>query len=284
MKTVSETLAVARAQGRAAVQLVLSTARLHQRESRIVADAQRFWRDDRHASWRADAHWRDAPIFDGNDLWDAMGRRHLDLLQQGARLLGRDPADWGRVVDWGCGGGANAVQIAPHARHVIGVDFSPANLAECGRQVAATCDTPLQPVLIDADNPEVALERITGLCDVFVSFYVFELLPTPEYGQRILRIAHRLLAPGGVALIQITYDTGSWRTRPRRRLYRSNPAAMTSYPLHTFWALAQRCGLTPRWVHLVPRDEVGQRYAYVLLENQAAAPDTEIGRAQRRPG
>jgi hypothetical protein len=83
----------------------------------------------------------------------------------------------------------------------------------------------------------------------------------------VLRIAHRMLAPDGLALIQITYDTGSWRTRPRRRDYRSNPAAMTSYPLDRFWGMADRCGLTPRWVHLVSRDEVGQRYAYVLMQN-----------------
>jgi hypothetical protein len=76
--------------------------------------------------------------------------------------------------------------------------------------------------------------------------------------------------PGGLALIQIAYDTGTWRTRPRRRSYRSNPAAMTSYALPTFWTLAERCGLTPRWLHLVPQDEVGKRYAYVLLENTDA--------------
>jgi SAM-dependent methyltransferase len=266
----NEKMGFAKRQARAATQLLLSTTRLHQPERRIGDDAQEFWRSGRHASWREDSHWREARLVQGNDLWTEMGCRHLDLMEQGARLLRRDHRTWGRVIDWGCGGGANAVQIAPRAQEFVGVDISPTNLEECERQVAATCNTPFHPLLIDVADPEAAIERVTSPCDVFVSFYVFELLPTPEYGERILRIAHRLLVPGGLALIQITYDTGGWRTRPRRRSYRSNPAAMTSYRLHTFWTLSEQCGLTPRWVHLVPHDEVGERYAYVLLENRAS--------------
>jgi len=260
-------LSWAQVQARAAAQLLLSTAGLHQPEERIVSDSQEFWHAGGHASWREDSHLRDARIFQGNDLWNEMGHRHLDLLEQGTRLVGRDRGDLGLVVDWGCGGGANAVQIAPKAREVVGVDISPTSLQECSRQVAATCDTPFRSILIDARTPESAVDIIAEPCDVFVSFYVFEAFPTPEYGERILRIAHRLLVPGGLALIQITYDTGNWRSRPRRRSYKSNPAAMTSYPLPAFWALAERCGLTPRWLHLVPQDTLGKRYAYVLLQN-----------------
>ncbi|MFC5993283.1 class I SAM-dependent methyltransferase, partial [Pseudonocardia hispaniensis] len=180
---------------------------------------------------------------------------------------------------WGCGGGANAVAFAPQAREFIGVDVSPESLRECERQVARVCDTPFRPVLIDVAAPEAALEAIPGPCEAFLSFYVFELLPTPAYGERILRIAHRLLAPGGLALIQIKYDTGSWRTKPRGRSYRFGPAGMTSYPIPAFWQLAQRCGLRPEYVHLVPRDELDERYAYFLLVNTA---EPDAGQARGR--
>ncbi|MEU0531253.1 hypothetical protein [Amycolatopsis tolypomycina] len=68
--------------------------------------------------------------------------------------------------------------------------------------------------------------------------------------------------PGGLALIQIKYDAGRRRTKPRRRAYRSGLAEMTTYPIDGFWQLAQRCGLTPQAVHLIPKNE---RYAYFFL-------------------
>lgn len=182
------------------------------------------------------------------------------------KLLGSN-AGSGRVVEWGCGGGANAVHFAPPAQELIGVDISQESLEECGRQVESVCSTPVRKVLVDVENPEAALEIIPGECDLFLSFYVFELLPTPEYGGRIQRIAHRLLAPGGLALIQIKYDCGSWRTRSRGRSYRSGPAGMTTYTIPAFWGLAERCGWTPKYVQLVPKDELDERYAYFLLVN-----------------
>lgn len=102
-------------------------------------------------------------------------------------------------------------------------------------------------------------------CDVFLCFYVLELVATPEYGERILHIARDLLAAGGLALIQIKYNDGRWRTRPRRRGYRTGLAEMTTYPIHGFWELADSCGLKPELVQLVPRNELDQRYAYFLL-------------------
>lgn len=92
-----------------------------------------------------------------------------------------------------------------------------------------------------------------------------ELIPTPEYGERLLRIAHRMLRPGGVALIQIKYSNGRWATRPRRRSYRSGVAEMTTYRIDEFWQLAQTCGFVAETVELVPRNELDERYAYFLL-------------------
>ncbi|WP_017985561.1 methyltransferase domain-containing protein [Amycolatopsis methanolica] len=100
---------------------------------------------------------------------------------------------------------------------------------------------------------------------MFLCLYVFEVLPTPEYGERILRLAHRMLAPGGLALIQIKYDEGRWLTRPRRRSYRTGPAQMTTYAIPEFWKLAARVGLRPEAIELVPENELDERYAYFFL-------------------
>lgn len=247
----------------------LTTVGARQPESRISADAQDYWQHSADATWRGNSHWRDAPVFGGTDVWDRIGAQHLELFDAGARMCGFD-RPWHRVLEWGCGGGANAVHFAPRAEEFIGVDISTETLQECEKQVRAVCETPFRPIAIDVADPEAAVARIEGPCDVFLSCYVFELVPTPEYGERLLRIAHDVLAPGGLALIQIKYSDGRWRTRSRRRAYRRGLAEMTTYPIDAFWQLSQRCGFVPKAVHLVPRNELDERYAYFFLAREPA--------------
>ncbi len=245
-------------------QRALATLGVKHAESKISADAQGYWQQPAGAKWEADSHWQDAPVFQDNDLWARIGTGHLALFEAGALMAGFT-RPWNRVLEWGCGGGANAVHFAPRTQEFIGVDISAETLRECGKQVAGACDTPFRPITIDVAEPEAAIAQVEGGCDVFLSFYVFELIPSPEYGERLLRIASEVLAPGGLALIQIKYDAGRWWTKPRRRAYRTGLAEMTTYPIDVFWQLAARCGLTPQAIHLVPKNELDERYAYFFL-------------------
>lgn len=242
---------------------MLATVGLRHSESRIAADSQRYWSTTEAQGWRANSHWRNADVFVEKVAWEEIGARHLAMFEKGARAL-RFDRPWRRVVEWGCGGGANAVHFAPRADEFVGVDVSEESLVECEKQVAAVCSTAFRPVRVDVAEPEEVLTRDLGPCDIFLCFYVFELIPTPEYGERLVRIARELLAPGGLALIQIKYDEGRWRTRPRRRSYRSGLADMTTYTVPRFWQLVADNGLTPELVELVPRNELDERYAYFL--------------------
>jgi 2-polyprenyl-3-methyl-5-hydroxy-6-metoxy-1,4-benzoquinol methylase len=235
-----------------------------QRPDRLMADSRTYWTGGQGEAWAADSHWRGGLA--END-WTAIGAAHWALWEMFARAVGAvDPLE--RIVDWGCGGGANAVAFAPHSAEYIGADIVPATVQECKQQVAMVCDTPFSGVVIDPVAPEISAQEIPK-CDLFICFYVLELVPTPEYGLRILRIAANLLRPGRYALIQIKYRTG-WRTASRGRRYRSHTAAtMTSYRIEEFWHAATRCGLIPHLVHLVPRNALDERYAYFLL---SAAP------------
>lgn len=168
------------------------------------------------------------------------------------------------MVEWGCGGGANAVHFGPMAEEFVGADVSAASLEECERQARAAGAKQFVPVLVDVREPEAAVAEIGPPCDLFLCTYVLELVPTPEYGLRILRIAADLLAERGLALVQIKYATASWRTRPRRRKYQRDVAGMTSYRIEDFWQAATECGLRPHFVQLVPRNELDERYAYFL--------------------
>jgi SAM-dependent methyltransferase len=236
-----------------------------QSEARISTDAQDYWDSSDTERWRSNSHWRDARIFANGDLWHHLGAQHLEMFERGARAV-NFTRSWGRVIEWGCGGGANAVHFAGRADEFVGVDVSGDSVRECGHQVAAVCDTRYVPMTIEVSRPERVIDELgAGTCDIFLSFYVFELIPTQHYGERLLRIAHQLLAHGGLALVQIKYDDGRWSTRSHRRAYRSGLAAMTTYTISDFWQLAERCGFESVSVELVPENELDERYAYFLF-------------------
>lgn len=262
-RSVAHRIRQAGARAAAVLQRTLATVGPRQAESRISADSQRYWTGTGNARWKADSHWQEADVF-GGDLWTQIGLRHLAMFERGARMV-EFTRPLGRVVEWGCGGGANAIHFAKRCREFVGVDISAESLRECGRQVEVTSDALFRPVLVEVGRPERAVELIGPGCDVFLCFYVFELIPSPEYGERLLMIARELLAPGGLALIQIKYDEGRFWTRSRRRAYRSGVAEMTTYPIPEFWRLAAKCGFRPESIELVPKNELDERYAYFLL-------------------
>jgi cyclopropane fatty-acyl-phospholipid synthase-like methyltransferase len=178
-----------------ATQRVLAMAGFRQSETRVSADAQTYWSQQGNARWQSDSHWRGGSAFTDNNLWPEIGRRHLKAFERGARTVGFD-RPWSRVVEWGCGGGANAIHFAPRAQEIVGVDISAETLAECGREVSSATDALWRPVRITVADPESALDSVAR-CDVWLSFYVFELIPGPENGERLLKIAHQMLVPGG---------------------------------------------------------------------------------------
>lgn len=242
-------------------QKLLTTAGLGQSEDRIVADAQTYWSNPDAKRWSGNSHWRESDAFEG-DLWRRMGVEHLEMFDRGARAAGFDRL-LDRVVDWGCGGGGNAVAFASRCKEIVGVDVSSESLAECARQLA---DQPasFRPVQIDVAAPEEALVEV-GEVDAFVSYYVLELVPTPAYGLRLMKLAFDMLAEGGMAHVQIKYATSRLATRSRGRNYVRGQAQMATYEVPAFWEAMQRVGFTPVMVELVPRNELDERYAYFTL-------------------
>lgn len=242
---------------------VLGQVGLVHSSSRLTHDASQYWSGERDDRLRNDSHWRSGSKFEDAELWAAMGQEHLQLFQRLRRTVG-EPAPLKRIVDWGCGGGANAVSFAPLAEELVGVDVTADSVEECARQLALACPTPFVKVLADIARPEKAAQAIPRPCDLFLCLYVLELVPTQEYGLRIMRIAYNLLGPGGQAFVQIKYATGSWRTRARRRSYRSAVAGNT-YRIEEFWTAMADIGFRPEVVALVPKNDLDEHYAYFLL-------------------
>lgn len=234
-------------------------------EERLAADSKAYWTGQVGSNeWLDNSHVREGSAFGSVD-WRAIGDDHWLLFSRLARVADFD-GSLDRVVEWGCGGGTNAVAFAPHcSTEFVGVDIVPESLTACAEQVGMATDVKFTGVLADVAQPEAAAAQI-ATCDLFTSFYVLELVPSPEYGLRVMRIGRDLLKVGGLAFVQIKYSTGHWRTRSRRRGYRASVlGSMTTYAIHEFWIAMTQIGLPPEAVYLVPSNELDGRYAYFLL-------------------
>lgn len=233
-----------------------------QSEARMTSDAQRYWRQTstKHA---LNSHWRNAME---PGAWEALGQFHRELFErffpehQGPRRLPR-------MLEWGCGGGANAIAFADLVEQFIGVDLSPESLEECGRQLAGY-DVRYTPQIVAAAQPDSVLDSLKNPVDFFLCTFVFELLPTEGVARQILNVAHQILRDGGVAMIQVKYATSHPATHSRRFAYRLDLANTTTFPIEQFWQLACQCGFVPRCVHLLPNAPLvhDERYAYFFLD------------------
>lgn len=242
---------------------------LKQSEQALIETSKEYWTDgnrygvdlEDYSHWLGSGPWRD------KNRWLMLGRPHRRMIDRLALLTpGSSPLR--RIVEWGCGGGANAVHFVDDVDEYCGIEIAQASLDECARVMHEWGFGGFRPVLIDAESPERAHDLAGGGFDVFLSTYVFELLPGKQYGQRVLATAVRLLRPGGLALVQIRYDDTTDRSRQHHLDYYRHATRFTSYRIDEFWNLAELCGFHPEFVVLVPKrteEYSGDLYAYFAM-------------------
>jgi ubiquinone/menaquinone biosynthesis C-methylase UbiE len=189
------------------------------------------------------AHWSArAPVFDGvashvaqRDLW----REVLETAFQA-----QSPSD---VVDLGCGTGACAIIAASLGHNVRAFDASPEMIAAARRAAhAESVDLTFEVALIH----EVALP---GDCADIVTLR--NVLWTLEQPMQALRVAHRLLRPGG----RIVISDGLWSVAPQYRATYA-PEVAARLPLHDGLTQAQAERMLDEtgfiapesWQHLFP--------------------------------
>ena len=240
---------------------------LYQSPDRLAADAQDYWTGTPgEAVPQHNFHWRGSGLFEDDAVWLAVGQQHFDLFNAFAKMTDF-PRPVRRVLEWGCGGGANAVHFAREADAFVGIDVSQPALDEAARQMTREGMSNFTPALIDVRDYAAVVKPLAGSIDLFLCTYVFEVLPSQQHGIDLLKTAYDLLRPGGMALIQIKYSTGEVRTRSRQWGYAADFANMTTYRIDEFWQITQRLGFTPRAVSLVPEQPMvrDERYAYFAL-------------------
>jgi SAM-dependent methyltransferase len=237
------------------------------RQNEITA----VWENNADEQYRRDqSHWRGHGRWDDErwtNLGDAISARLVDL----SRIHGRRPLrdGFGDVLEWGPGGGANLVGVAPHSSILFGVDISQKNLDEAGRQVRLSGHDAFVPVLLDED-PSIVKQRVGQRIDLFFSSTVFQHFPSKEYGREVLRSAFDLLNPGGLGYIQIRYDDGNPKYEPKDlESYRTSHLYATSYGIAEFWVELQMAGFRPAKVANINPDV---NYAAFYFAKPEASP------------
>ncbi|BDX31566.1 hypothetical protein TUM20985_21130 [Mycobacterium antarcticum] len=84
------------------------------------------------------------------------------------------------MIEWGCVLGANVVAFAPIASTFLAADVPPESVTGCVRHVRAVCQTLVEPVHIDIENPKRAVEGREESCETFLCPYVIELTAGPR--------------------------------------------------------------------------------------------------------
>jgi len=258
--------------------LVRTLSGYRESESALGQASNRFWNDFARPERAQEAHWRGHGPFVDDAVWLKLGRNHLELLQQVLHSQGRTLSA-GRVVEWGCGGGMNAVHFARGAQRYYGVDLSAATLQECARQLAHEQLDGFVPVLVDANQPRAALPVIGAPCELFICTYVFELLPSVGHALELLQLAWELLAPEGVALVHFRSTGAAVTSRSRPWGYEENMAHNVTFTLPDFRAACEGLGFVVLGVHTVASvPELNEKnYAYVVLLKPAAPAGAAAG-------
>jgi len=148
----------------------------------------------------------------------ASGERHVATCFEAIRRCLTPAFAPRRALDFGCGVGRLVIPLARRCAEVVGVDVSPAMLAEARRN----CE---QGGLANVTLTEIHddLGPVTGTFDFIHSFIVFQHVPVRK-GERLVGELLRRLEPGGVGALQFTTAQGGSKLRQwLRRLRWSAP-------------------------------------------------------------
>src|SRR4051812_9474702 len=94
-----------------------------------------YWTASERRPWIRDmSHWRGQGRWSDDAAWRSIGEQHVAVVRRMMRGAGvSTPVR--RMLEWGPGGGGNAVAFAPWLQTFVGVDISRPNLMECGKQL-----------------------------------------------------------------------------------------------------------------------------------------------------
>lgn len=208
----------------------------------ILEDAQSFWdtKGDRFARWRGSARWAN------DEAWFRVGRLNYGLIH----MMLSDHSPWAykdyknlNVLEHGCGGGANVVELIKHFGFVYGVDISLITLRRCiGEVNSIGLGHKFQDVHLPISDVNTYQRWLKHPIHVFLSIGVYHHFPSKEYGIEVTKAAYDMLTSPGFALIEIRFDDGSVEYAPKSDDYFTNAVTFTSYKTEEFKQICENAG------------------------------------------
>ena len=197
------------------------------------------------------------------DAFLATGVDDVARILATAERLGM-PARREATFELGCGVGRLTRALAPHFARCVGVDISPTMIATA-KELSRGLDN-CEWVVNAADD----LRRFDdGSFDLVLSHLVLQHVPTRAAILTLVGELGRILAPGGLLIVQLPASMPlRQRLQPRRRLYAVLRRVGVSDAV-----LYRRAGLHPIRMNWVPRPQVEAR----LSGAGARVLDVELG-------
>ena len=189
------------------------------RSRRAAREWERFGRENPYFGVLSEERYlRENVDEEALEAFFATGREHVAAVIAMAEEHVGAPLRLARALDFGCGVGRLLLALAERADEAIGVDVSPAMLAEVRRACAARRIDNV--VLVQTDD----LASLAPGLDLVMSFIVFQHIPSATGYELLGRLAD-LLAPGGVAVLQFTLTPASRLAYPFYGVLRTVPPA-----------------------------------------------------------
>jgi len=198
------------------------------RSRTVAAQWERFGRDDPYFGVLSHARFQRENLDDeALEAFYATGEDYVEHVIALAQARRGEPLSLTRALDFGCGVGRLLIPLARRADEAVGVDVSPSMLAETRR----ACETRgIGNVVLDQTD---ALASLAPDFDLITSHIVFQHIPTAT-GYELLAALARLLAPGGVGVLEFSLTPASILARPFYGVLRSLP------PARRLWNLLRR--------------------------------------------
>src|SRR5262245_23227714 len=178
---------------------------------RVEARRMVYYRRDPDAAFWDD-HWREQA---GVDPYASAHRGFLGPLER--PILKHLPRA-GKILEAGCGPGQHVVALRQRGYDVEGIDWAPETVA------SATARHPGLPITVgNVAHLPVPADHYAG----YLSFGVVE--HSREGPEALLREAHRVVRPGGIALVSVPSFHGLRRLKSRLGAYREEPSESAFY-------------------------------------------------------
>jgi SAM-dependent methyltransferase len=177
---------------------------------RVEAGRLVYYREDPDAAFWDD-HWRGHAEV---DPYASAERGFLGPLER--PILGHLPRE-GKILEAGCGPGQHVLALRRRGYDVEGVDWAPETVARAQAR-------PGLPITV---GNVAHLPVPDGHYAGYLSFGVVE--HRREGPEALLREAHRVVRPGGIALVSVPYFHGLRRLKSRLGAYRNEPTGAAFY-------------------------------------------------------